>query len=137
MDNKKKVLFLCTHNSARSQIAEAILKTYYKDEYESYSAGIQPTHINPYAVEVMKEIGIDMSDQHSKNINEFKNEKFDYVVTVCDNAKETCPFFPGDKIIHKVFNDPANNDGSIEEILSSFKKIRDEIKDWIVKYFKK
>jgi arsenate reductase len=135
MDSKKKVLFLCTHNSARSQMAEGILKTYYKDKYESFSAGVQPTHVNPYAVEVMKEIGIDLSDQHSKSINDFKNEKFDYVVTVCDNAKETCPFFPGEKIIHKGFNDPADTDGSIEEILTSFEKIRDEIKDWIINNF--
>ena len=86
-------------------------------------------------MEVMKEIGIDLSDQYSKNIKEFKNEKFDYVITVCNNAREKCQFFPGEKIIHKGFNDPANTDGSIEEILISFKKIRDEIKDWIVKYF--
>ena len=132
---KKKVLFLCTHNSARSQIAEGFLKTYYRDKYEAYSAGIEPTHVNPYAVEVMKEIGIDLSDQNSKNIYEFKNKKFDFVITVCDNAKENCPFFPGKKIIHHGFKDPANTDGSIEEILNSFKKIRDEIKDWIIKNF--
>jgi arsenate reductase len=133
--NKKKVLFLCTNNSIRSQIAEGILKTYYKDKYKSFSAGVQPTSINPYAVEVMKEIGIDISDQYSKSINEFQDEKFDYVITVCDNARETCPFFPGDRIIHKSFRDPFIHDGSIEENLESFKKIRDEIKYWIIEYF--
>jgi arsenate reductase len=132
---KKKVLFLCTHNSARSQMAEGILKTYFKDKYESYSAGIKPTSINPYAVEVMKEIGIDLSDQYSKSINEFHDKKFDFVVTVCDNAREICPFFPGDKIIHKGFINPEVIGGSIEENLTSYKKIRDEIKDWIIKYF--
>ena len=132
---KKKVLFLCNNNSIRSQIAEGILKTYYKDKYESFSAGIRPTLINPYAVEVMKDIGIDISDQYSKSINEFKDKRFDYLVTVCDKAKETCPFFPGDKIIHRSFKDPLIQDGSIEENLDSFRKIRDEIKDWIIEYF--
>jgi len=133
--SKKKVLFLCSNNSIRSQMAEGILKTYYKEKYESYSAGIQPTSVNSYAVEVMKEIGIDLSDQYSKSINEFQNEKFDYVITVCNNAKESCPFFPGDKIIHRSFKDPLIQNGSIEENLDSFKKIRDEIKDWIIEYF--
>jgi arsenate reductase len=118
-------------------MAEGLLKTYFKDKYESFSAGIEPTSINPYAVEVMKEIGIDLSDQYSKSINEFHGKKFDFVVTVCDNAKETCPFFPGDKIIHKGFVDPEIIDGSIEENLTSYKKIRDEIKDWIIKKFLK
>jgi arsenate reductase len=118
-------------------MAEGILKTYYKDKYESFSAGIQPTSVNPYAVEVMNEIGIDLSDQYSKSINEFQDEKFDYVITVCDNARETCPFFPGDKIIHKSFKDPVIQDGSIEENLDSFKRIRDEIKKWIIEYFGK
>jgi arsenate reductase len=135
--NRKKVLFLCTNNSIRSQMAEGILKTYYKDKYESYSAGVQPTQVNPYAVEVMKEIGIDLSDQYSKSINEFQDEKFDYVITVCDNARETCPFFPGDRIIHRGFKDPLIQDGSIEENLDSFKKIRNEIKNWIIEYFGK
>jgi arsenate reductase len=133
--NKKKVLFLCTYNSARSQIAEGLLDTYFRYKYESFSAGIKPTSINPYAVEVMKEIGIDISNHYSKSINEFKDKKFDYVVTVCNNAKESCPFFPGKKIIHKGFDDPTKIVGDIEEILNYFKKIRDEIKDWIFKNF--
>jgi arsenate reductase len=118
-------------------MAEGLLKTYYKNKYESFSAGVRPTSVNPYAIEVMKEIGIDLSDHFSKSINEFRDDKFDYVVTVCDNAKETCPFFPGDNIIHRSFKDPLINDGSIEENLDSFKKTRDEIKNWIIKYFGK
>ena len=98
---KQKVLFLCTQNSARSQKAEGYIKTYYKDKYDSFSAGLKPTKINPYAIEVIKEVGIDISNQYSKSIDEFKNIKFDIVVTVCNNVKEACPYFPGEKIIHK------------------------------------
>ena len=100
---KKSVLFLCSHNSCRSQMAEGLLKSYYSDSYDVFSAGIIPTNVNPYAVEVMKEIGIDISSNSSKSIDEFKDKKFDIVVTVCDDAKEVCPFFPGKKILHKNF----------------------------------
>jgi arsenate reductase len=116
-------------------MAESLLNTIYKDKYKAYSAGIQPTKLNPYAVEVMKEIGIDLSKHYSKNIYEFKDAKFDYVVTVCDNAKEACPFFPGKKVIHKSFEDPASFEGSIENILTKFRKTRDEIKNWIQEEF--
>ena len=132
---KKKVLFLCTNNSARSQIAEGILKALYRDKYESYSAGLQPSKLNPYAVEVMKEIGIDISDQYPKSVEEFKEMKFDIVVTVCDNAKESCPFFPGEKIIHKGFDDPAKTKGDIQNNLKVFREIRDQIKPWIMVTF--
>ena len=110
---KQKVLFICTHNSARSQIAEGFLKAFFKDKYESFSASVQLTSVNPYAVEVMKEIGIDISDQYSKSIEEFQDIKFDYVVTVCDNAKEKCPFYTGKKMIHKNFKDLFQLDGNI------------------------
>ena len=133
---KKKVLFICNHNSARSQMAEGLLNHLFKSKYEAFSAGIQPTHANPYAIEVLKEIGIDIPNNRSKSINEFKDTKFDIVVTVCDDAKESCPFFPGKKIIHKAFKDPAAVDGSIDEIILVFRKIRDEIKEWIRKEFK-
>ena len=116
-------------------MAEGFLKTFYRDKYESYSAGLQPTKLNPYAVVVMKEIGIDISDQHSKSIEEFKDMKFDIVVTVCDNAKEKCPFFPGKKILHKGFKDPAKTKGAIQDILKVFRKIRDQIKEWIRETF--
>ena len=116
-------------------MAEGFLKTFYRDKYESYSAGLQPSKLNPYAVEVMKEIGIDISDHYSKSIEEFKDMKFDIVVTVCDNAKETCPFFPGKKILHKGFDDPVKTKGSIQDILRVFREIRDQIKEWIKETF--
>jgi len=132
---KQKVLFLCTNNSARSQMAEGLLNTIYGSRYEAYSAGIEPTTLNPYAVEVMKELGIDISNNRSKSIEEFRGKTFGYVVTVCDNAKEVCPFFPGKKILHKSFEDPAEFEGNIEETLDVFRRVRDEIKDWIKKTF--
>lgn len=111
-------------------MAEGILKSF-DDELEVYSAGTKPEkQINPYAVEVMKEIGIDISNNYPKNVNEFVNETFDYVITVCDNAKETCPVFTG-KVEHRLhigFADPANAKGSKEEILNVYRKVRDEIK---------
>jgi len=133
---KQKVLFICTHNSARSQMAEGLLQTIFGDSYEAYSAGVEPTSVSPYAVEVMKELGIDISDHRSKSIEEFRDIQFDYVVTVCDNAKEACPFFPGKKVLHQSFSDPGAVDGSIDEILGSFREIRDDIKNWIEKTFK-
>jgi arsenate reductase len=132
---KQKVLFLCTNNSARSQIAEGFLKAFYQDKYDSYSAGLHSTKLSPYATEVMKEIGIDISNQFSKNIEEFKEEKFDYVVTVCSNVKESCPFFPGKKIIHINFEDPSEIEADVKEILVNFRKVRDEIKAWIIENF--
>jgi len=133
---KQKVLFICTNNSTRSQIAEGFLNKLFKNNYKAFSAGTQPTSLNPYAVEVMKEVGIDISKNRLKNIEEFKTHKFDFVITVCDNAKEACPFFPGKKVIHKSFKDPAKYEGSVEEIIVNFRKIRDEIKNWIIKTFK-
>lgn len=134
---KRKVLFICTHNSCRSQMAEGLLRALYGDYYESYSAGLEATEVNPYAIKVMSEIGIDISNQRSKSINEFKGILFDYVVTVCDSAKERCPFFPGKRVIHKSFVDPAEFIGSEEEKFSVFREVRDQIKDWIVETFGK
>jgi arsenate reductase len=131
----QKVLFICTHNSARSQMAEGLLRTLYGNRYEAYSAGVEPLSVNPYAVEVMKELGIDLSTHRSKSIEEFQGMMFDYVVTVCNHAKETCPFFPGKRILHKEFDNPSSFDGSVEEILVMFRRIRDEIKDWIINVF--
>jgi arsenate reductase len=133
--NKKSILFLCTHNSARSQIAEGLLRSFYGDKYNVKSAGLEPTTVNKYAIKVMKEIGIDISHQTSKSIENFTDERFDYVVTVCDNAKETCPFFPGNKLIHRGFEDPSSIRESEEEKLKAFRKIRDEIMDFIKLYF--
>ena len=91
---KQKILFLCNHNSARSQMAEGFINKLLKEKYVAFSAGIESTFLNPYAIEAMKEVGIDISHQHSKSIYEFRNHKLDFVITVCDNARETCPFFP-------------------------------------------
>lgn len=133
---KKKVLFICTHNSARSQMAEGILRTLYGDRYEAYSAGTQPTKVNPYAIKVMSEIGIDISNHRSKSAEEFRGKEFDYVVTVCDDAKEACPFFPGGKTyLHKGFKDPSEFKGNENEIIAEFQRVRDEIKRWIEETF--
>ena len=133
---KKQVLFVCTHNSARSQMAEGLLNSLDGNKYTAYSAGIEPTIINPYAIQVMSEIGIDISKHQAKSINEFMEQKFDFVITVCDHANETCPFFPGGlKRLHQSFEDPASFKGEEDEILSAFRRIRDEIKDWIAEEF--
>lgn len=134
---RKKVLFICTHNSARSQMAEALLNKLYGDRFEAYSAGIEPREINPYVVKVMAEIGIDVSEQRSKSIKEFWGQKFDYVVTVCDHAKENCPFFPGKKRMHKGFEDPSEFKGSDEKIMNNVRRVRDEIRKWIKQTFGK
>lgn len=137
-DEKKKVLFICTHNSARSQMAEGFLKTLYADRYEAYSAGTEASGVNPYAVQVMAEIGIDISSHRSKGVNEFFDKEVDYVVTVCDYAKQTCPFFPGGKeTIHKGFEDPAAFNGSENGKLAVFRRVRNEIRSWIEETFGK
>ncbi|MEW6570112.1 MAG: arsenate reductase ArsC [Nitrospirota bacterium] len=133
---KEKVLFICTHNSARSQMAEGLLRALYEGRYEAYSAGTIATEVNPHAIEVMAEIGFDISTHRSKSIEEFQGIQFDHVVTVCDYARETCPFFPGAKhYIHKDFTDPASTGGSREEKLSVFRRVRDEIRQWIEETF--
>ena len=132
---KRKVLFICTHNSARSQMAEAFLNALYEHTYEGYSAGTEPTEINPYVVKAMAEVGIDISENHSKGIGKYRGERFDFVVTVCDHAKETCPFFPGDTILHKSFQDPSEFKGTIDEILKQVRQVRDEIKIWLEQTF--
>jgi len=138
MDNtkKKRVLFICTHNSARSQMAEGFLKAFYPEHYEVYSGGIKPSEVNPYAIKVMKEIDIDISHHRAKSVSEFVGQTFDYVITVCDQAKESCPFFPGGKIIHKSFKDPSQLKGTEKEVIIGFRVARDEIRDWIESDFK-
>jgi arsenate reductase len=133
---KKKVLFICTHNSARSQMAEGLMRTLYPDRYEAYSAGTEPSGLNLLAVKVMAEIGIDISSHRSKRLDEFLDMKFDYVITVCDQAKQFCPFFPGGKeFMHKGFEDPAAFTGREDEKITIFSRVRDEIRDWIVETF--
>ena len=133
---KKKVLFICTHNSARSQIAEAYVNKLLSEVYEAHSAGTEPSNINLYVVKAMEEVGIDLSEARPKSIEEFRGKAFDYIVTVCDHAKEVCPFFPGEKVLHKSFEDPSEFEGSDEEVLEKVRKVRDEIKKWILKTFK-
>jgi arsenate reductase len=136
MAEKKKVLFICTHNSARSQMAEGLLNALYGDRYEAYSAGTQPSKVNPRAVKVMAEIEIDISNNRSKSVEEFRNMKFDYVITVCDYAKETCPFFPGGKkYIHSSFEDPSEFRGKENEAIAIFRRVRDDIREWIERTF--
>jgi arsenate reductase len=128
MSERKRVLILCTGNSARSQMAEGLLRHWAGDVFDVFSAGVSPSRVRPEAIEVMGEIGIDISDQRSKPVDEFSGEEFDYVVTVCDNAKEQCPVFPGKtKLIHWSFDDPAAADGDEAARLAVFRRVRDEI----------
>lgn len=127
---KKRILILCTGNSCRSQMAEGILKSFDGD-IEVHSAGTKPEKkVNPNSITVMKEIGIDISSNKPKNVDKFVNESFDYVITVCDNAREICPVFSG-KVKHRLhlgFVDPANAKGTEEQILEEYRDVRDEIK---------
>jgi len=126
---KKRVLFLCTGNSCRSQMAEGFLQHLAEDRFEVVSAGTHPVGLNPQAVEAMREIGIDISRHRSKNVDEFQGQTFDYVVTVCDRAKESCPVFPGAKtVLHWSFDDPAQAQGPPEECMKVFRRVRDEIR---------
>lgn len=128
-----KILVLCTGNSARSQMAEGILRHDGGAAFEVHSAGIKPGSVRPEAIQVMREIGIDISDHRSKSVDEFIGQKFDYVITVCDNAKETCPVFPGKTgRLHQSFDDPPPPGAkSAEETLSIFRRVRDEIREWM------
>jgi len=143
---KRKVLFLCTHNSARSQIAEGLLRAMYGDRYDSYSAGVKATTVDPRAVLAMSEIGIDISAQRSKSSGEFLDTVFDLAVTVCDRARQACPICSTDiklpartprarEVIRRSFEDPAATRGSKEEEMQAFRKVRDEIKEWISQTF--
>src|SRR5215467_6875210 len=129
MSNRKRVLILCTGNSARSQMAEGLLRHDGEDQFEVYSAGVAPTRVRGEAIQVMQEIGIDISSHRSKSVDEFKYQPFHYVITVCDNANEQCPVFPGNtKRIHWSFVDPAATEGTEAERLAMFRRVRDEIR---------
>ncbi len=133
---KPKVLFLCTGNSARSQMAEGLLREMAGERFEVLSAGTNPSGVNPLAIEVMQEIGIDISRHRSKNVQEFLGKPIEYVVTVCDRAKESCPIFPGTyKFLSWSLDDPAAVNGTQEEKLLAFRRIRDEIGRNIEKHF--
>jgi arsenate reductase len=124
----RRVLFVCTHNSARSQMAEAFLRHHGDGTFEAFSAGTEATQVRPEAVVVMAELGIDISGQESKTYERYLGEPFEWVVTVCDRAKQTCPVFPGAKrSAHWAFDDPADADGSEAERLAVFRRVRDEI----------
>jgi arsenate reductase len=130
MTEKQRVLILCTGNSARSQMAEGILRALNGEEYDVESAGVEPSRVRPEAIAAMREIGIDISSHHSKSVDEFVGQHFDYVITVCDNAKESCPVFPAEtKRIHWSFTDPAAVSGNEEVRLAAFRKVRDEIRE--------
>ena len=125
----KKILVLCTGNSCRSQIAEGFLRFYAGDKAEVYSAGVETHGVNPRAIATMNEAGIDISNHTSNNIDEYKSIPFDYVITVCDNAKERCPYFPTKALkFHHNFPDPAKATGTENEILESFRTVREMIK---------
>jgi len=136
--SKKTVLVLCTHNSARSQLAEGLLNALHGEKFQAFSAGTKPSKVNPFAIKALSEIGIDISSHTSKHAKDFLGKPIDIVVTVCDNAKEECPFFPGVKtVIHHSFNDPSAETGSDESKLNAFRKTRDEIKEWLDREFVK
>ena len=125
---RKKVLFLCTGNSCRSQMAEGFLNNLGRERFIAFSAGSKPSSINPFAVRVMQEKGIDISNNKSEHLDKYLNEGFDYIITVCDNAKDSCPIFPGNhNKLHWDIEDPAEYAGTEEEILNFFRTIRDKI----------
>jgi len=126
---KRKVLFLCTGNSCRSQIAEGLLNHLYPNRYQAFSAGVNPATVHPKAIAVMDEIGIDISRQISKPIDGFLNRRFDMIITLCDHAKEVCPIFPGCPVqIHWNIEDPADATGSPEEVMGVFRAVRETIR---------
>ena len=132
---KLKVMFLCTGNSCRSQMAEGWAKSLQGDSIDAYSAGVDPHGMNPRAIQVMAEVGVDISGHHSKHVDELKNVAFDYVVTVCGHANETCPMFPGKtKVVHFGFDDPpqlAKTAKTEEEAVGHYRRVRDEIKQFV------
>ena len=131
----QRVLILCTGNSARSQMAEGLLKHLAGDRFEVHSAGTRPGPVRPEAIAVMKEIGIDISGHRSKHVDEFGSQAFDYVLTVCDHAARNCPVYPGHaNRIHRGFEDPASAGGTEEDRLAAFRRVRDQIRDYLVSF---
>ena len=137
MTERKRVLVLCTGNSARSQMAEGLLREMGGDSVEAASAGVAPTRVRAEAIEAMKEIGIDISGHRSKSSDEFANQPFDYVITVCDNAQQQCPTFPGaTRLIHWPLEDPAIVTGDHEARLEAFRNARDELRERLDEFLK-
>jgi arsenate reductase (thioredoxin) len=138
MSERKKILILCTGNSARSQMAEGLLKHITQNKYDVHSAGTKPSIVRSEAIKALAEIDIDISKSRSKSVDEFVNDEIDFVLTVCDNANEDCPYFPAKtKLIHHSFEDPAEVQGEEEIRLDAFRKIRDEIKSYFENDFVK
>jgi len=132
---KKKILFLCTGNSARSQMAEGLMRHFREDEFEVFSAGVEPKGVHPQAIEAMREIGVDISRQQSKHVDELPTREFDYIITLCDHAAQNCPIFSGQgRRLHHGFTDPAALEGREEEILKAFRKVRDEINKFVLSF---
>jgi arsenate reductase (thioredoxin) len=131
MADRRTVLFVCTHNSARSQMAEGLLRDRYGDRYEALSAGTERTHVRPLAIEAMREIGVDLSGHTSKTVEDLGDRDFDVVVTVCDSAREACPYVPARHTLHESFPDPSAATGSDEERLAVFRAVRDQLAAWI------
>jgi arsenate reductase len=135
MADKKRVLILCTGNSARSQMAEGLLRHDAGERFTVESAGTKPNAVRPEAIAVMREIGIDITSHRSKHVDEFAGQAFDYVLTLCDNAKESCPVFFGKATrLHHSFNDPAAVEGTEEKRLGEFRKVRDELRAYLRKF---
>jgi len=129
---KESVLILCTGNSVRSQMAEGILRHDAGDRFEVASAGTHPSRVRPEAIAVMQEIGIDISNHRSKSVDEFAGRAFDHVLTVCDNAREACPIYPGHRHrLHHSFEDPAPLQGTEQERLAAFRRVRDQIREYL------
>jgi arsenate reductase len=132
MEDKQRVLILCTGNSARSQMAEGLLRHDAGDRFTVESAGTKPSVVRPEAIAVMKEVGIDITSHRSKHVDEFAGQDFDYVLTVCDNAKESCPVFFGKATrLHHSFKDPAAVEGSDDTRLGEFRRVRDELRSYL------
>jgi arsenate reductase len=136
-EDMMRVLVLCTGNSCRSQMAAGWLNALYGDRMVAFSAGSSPAgYVHPRAVEVMAETGVDLSGARSKHLEEFLGQRFEYVLTVCDSAAEACPVFPGPaRRFHRDFFDPALAQGSNEEVLTTFRRVRDEIREWLGELF--
>ena len=138
MAEKKRVLLLCTGNSARSQMAEGLLREMGGDRFEVESAGVNPSRVRPEAVEAMREVGIDISAHRSKSADEFVGQVFDYIITVCDNARETCPVFPGhaERIHHSFEDPPAPGAADPDTTMAVFRRVRDQIREWVADFVK-
>lgn len=132
---KTKILFLCTGNSARSQMAEGLMRHFRGNEFEVFSAGVEPKGVHPQAIAAMREIGVDISGQQSKHVDALPEKEFDCIITLCDHAAQNCPVFLGKGVrLHHGFSDPAAVQGSDHEVLEAFRKVRDELKQFILAF---